>query len=276
MKLDDQLIVFLTALFDHKLYSDIYESLVIGFIAVLSIRPGAFKALGELLGGQRVLCEAAEITPKLSALIKMAQLLVAERALLAVKLDEADVPGVALKQMQDRFMCRSSRSPISWALKLRSYGKAIVDSTIALGEISWLDDNEMLSYKKMQLSMPGLRDLLISEVKTAQDELAKLLLVSTELGDRQSEVPWFNLRSLVDDPSEAAPGWNFVKHPKNTMLHNKERWILNRILKDSELRREFFENQSRAQWRLQAVAQYLQLVDAFLQRLLLLMHITGG
>jgi len=161
-RLDDQLILFLVSLFDHKLYGDIYESLVVGFIAAISIRQEALNESGGISGTQRILCEASETTPKLSALIKMAQLLIAERSLLAVKLDETDAPGKTLEEMQERFICHSSRSPISWALKLRSYGKAIIDSTTALGEISWSDNREILSYGQMQLPMAGLRDLLVA------------------------------------------------------------------------------------------------------------------
>jgi len=80
----------------------------------------------------------------------MGQLLVAERALLAVKLDEADFPAYALEEMQDRFIIKDSRSPISWSLKLRAYGKAVKDNTTSLGYIMWSDDNEILSYKIMR------------------------------------------------------------------------------------------------------------------------------
>ncbi|KAF4336645.1 telomere-associated helicase [Fusarium beomiforme] len=78
----------------------------------------------------------------------MGQLLVVEKALLAVELDEADFPAYALEEMQDRFMTKDSRPPISWSLKLRAYGKAIKDNTTSLGYIMWSDDNETLSYKK--------------------------------------------------------------------------------------------------------------------------------
>jgi hypothetical protein len=63
----------------------------------------------------------------------MRQLLVGERALLAVELDEVDIPARALEEMQDRFMTKESRSPISWSLKLRAYGKAIQDNTTSSG-----------------------------------------------------------------------------------------------------------------------------------------------
>ncbi|KAJ0125539.1 Uncharacterized protein HZ326_31358, partial [Fusarium oxysporum f. sp. albedinis] len=249
-RLDDKCLILMVSLLDHKLYGDVYDSIV-------------------------KLSEAAEFTPKLSALIKMGQLLVPERALLAVELDEADVPAHALEEMQDRFMTKDARSPISWSLKLRAYGKAVKDNTTSLGYFMWSDDNEILSYKKMRFSMTGLRDLVSAEVEAAQNQLADLLLVPPDT-ERKHIVPQVSLRSVVDDPSEGAPGWNFTCHPQNEVLHGHRRWILDRILKEAFLRRDFFDNESTGKWRLQTVGRYLTTVNAFLERLLLLVHITGG
>ncbi|SCO76826.1 uncharacterized protein FRV6_01038 [Fusarium oxysporum] len=104
--------------------------------------------------------------------------------------------------------------------------------------------------------MTGLRDLVAAE--------------------RKHIVPQFSLRSVVDDPSEGAPGWNFTCHPQNEVLHGHRRWICGRILKEAFLRWDFFEDESTGKWRLQTVGRYLSTVNAFLERLLLLVHITGG
>ncbi|RKK53181.1 hypothetical protein BFJ69_g17838 [Fusarium oxysporum] len=172
-------------------------------------------------------------------------------------------------------MTKESRSPISWSLKLRAYGKAIQDNTRSLGQIIWSDDNEILTYKNMRFSMTGLRDLLTAEVKAAQDNLAELLLVPPDT-ERQEIVPTISFRSLMDDPSDGRPGWSFLDHPGNKVLHGYQRWILNRVLKESFLRNDFFENARTAKWRLHAVTRYLSTANAFLERLLLLVHIAGG
>ncbi|RKK77507.1 hypothetical protein BFJ71_g16731 [Fusarium oxysporum] len=268
-RLDNKCLILMVSLLDHKLYGDVYDSIVVSFLAVMGIRQDVMSSNAQKLS------EAAEFTPKLSALIKMGQLLVAERALLAVELDEADVPAHALEEMQDRFMTKDARSPISWSLKLRAYGKAVKDNTTSLGYITWSDDNEILSYKKMRFSMTGLRDLVSAEVEAAQNQLADLLLVPPDT-ERKHIVPQVSLRSVVDDPSEGAPGWNFTCHPQNEVLHGHRRWILDRILKEAFLRRDFFDNESTGKWRLQTVGRYLSTVNAFLERLLLLVHITGG
>ncbi|KAJ4265120.1 hypothetical protein NW764_015764 [Fusarium oxysporum] len=158
-RLDDRCLILMVSLLDHKLYGDVYDSIVVSFLAVMGIRQDVTSS------NARKLSEAAEFTPKLSALIKMGQLLVAERALLAVELDEADFPAYALEEIQDRFITKDARSPISWSLKLRANGKAIKDNTTSLGHIMWSDDNEILSYKKKRFSMTGLRGLVSAEVE---------------------------------------------------------------------------------------------------------------
>jgi hypothetical protein len=138
-------------------------------------------------------------------LIKIGQLLIAERALLAVELDKADFPAYVLEEMQDRFIIKDSRSPISWSLKLRVYGKAIKDNTTSFRYIIWSDNNEILSYKKMHFLITGLHALVSVEVEAAQNQLADLLLVPPET-ERKYIVPQFSLRLVMDDPSEGAPG----------------------------------------------------------------------
>lgn len=106
-RLNDRCLILMVSLLDHKLYGDIYNSIIISFLAVIGIRQDMISSNAQKLS------EAAKFTPKLSALIKIGQLLIAERALLAVELDEADVPAHALEEMQDRFITKDARSPIS-------------------------------------------------------------------------------------------------------------------------------------------------------------------
>ncbi|KFY28547.1 hypothetical protein V491_00416 [Pseudogymnoascus sp. VKM F-3775] len=132
------------ALLDHRLMGDIYDSVVVGFLAVLGI-----DAARE--GFQ----EATTYTPHLSALIKISQMLVLQRAVIAAEEGETEYPAQMIETMQDRFMAYSSRSPINWAQKLRVYGKKIRDSTTSLGYIVWSDDGQKLNYKRLELRRLG-------------------------------------------------------------------------------------------------------------------------
>ncbi|KFY27816.1 hypothetical protein V493_03286 [Pseudogymnoascus sp. VKM F-4281 (FW-2241)] len=246
--LDQATLLLCIALLDHALYKDIYDSIIVGFLAVLGIRKdGCFS-------------EATTYTLYLSAFIKIAQLLVIQRSVLAVKLDEVDHVADILDVMQDRFMVYRTRSPMNWVQKLRTYGKKIQDTTTSLGHIIWTDDSEQLTYKDFQVTMTNLKTFVAKQVSIAQQQLHDLLLVHED-EDRGVVAPRFNLRSLKDDPSISELGWNFLKHAENSTLHGHEDWLLTRVS---------------AKWKKQVVHRYLKQVDSFLESLLLLVHITGG
>jgi len=101
--LDKATLLLCIALLDHALYKDIYDSVIVGFFAILKIRKdGCFS-------------EATNYTSHLFAFIKIAQLLIIQRSVLAVKLDEVDHATDILNVMQDRFMVYGTRSPMNWA-----------------------------------------------------------------------------------------------------------------------------------------------------------------
>jgi hypothetical protein len=265
-EIDRACLLLCIALLDQPLFGNIYDSVVIGFLAVLGINSeGSYH-------------EATAYTPHLSAFVKMAQLLVVQRAVLAVDEDEVDHAADILDAMQDRFMAYGTRSPMNWVLKLRAYGKKIQDTTTGLGHIIWSDDGEELSYKGLELTMTALRKFISHEVEIAQSQLHELLLVNPE-ENREDVVPALALRTLKDDPTVTKPGWSFLKDPRNTALHGHERWLLNRVANTDWLQEEFFAKSTSGKttkWSRKAAEHYLQQVDAFLHRCLLLVHIAAG
>jgi hypothetical protein len=102
LSLDQACLQFCITLLNHCLIGKIYNSIVLGFIAVLSInkRRDGFH-------------NACNFTSKLSAFIKMAQLLVLQQAVVAAECEETQFPSEALDEIQDRFMVLESRSPIN-------------------------------------------------------------------------------------------------------------------------------------------------------------------
>ena len=115
---------FCIALLDHKLRGNIYDSLIVSFLTVkgINVNTCCFQ-------------EPANYTSGLSALIKLAQYLIAHRSIIGAAEGEVDFPSELLDTMQDRFMVIGSRSPIEWALKLRRYGRSVRDTTTAHGMI---------------------------------------------------------------------------------------------------------------------------------------------
>jgi hypothetical protein len=109
---------------------DLFESVAVGFLAVLGID-----------SCKGILKDACNYTPCLSAFIKIAQMLVVQKAVIAARDSVVAQPADVLEEMRTRFLIHTTRSPFSWANRMRTYGKKVRDSTTCLGVISWLDDN---------------------------------------------------------------------------------------------------------------------------------------
>jgi hypothetical protein len=106
--LDYATIQLCIALLDHALYETVYDSIVVAFMAVLGIQaPGLAEDQGFTFR------DSIHHTPQLSAFIKIAQLLVIQRAVLAV--DWGEVPHLAdiLNILQERFMIYGTHSPVN-------------------------------------------------------------------------------------------------------------------------------------------------------------------
>jgi hypothetical protein len=120
--------------------------------------------------------------------------------------------------------------------------------------------------------MSQLRYFIRFQLNRAQGQLEEILLVHpTET--REQVVPPIALKDLKDNPAIIEPGWNFLQDPRNTALHGYERWLLNRVLEKDWLQDEFLKE---GKWRTAAIKQYRSRVNAFLEQLLLLAHITSG
>jgi len=113
-RLDNTCLEFCISLLDHILRGDLFESVVIGFFAA--------KGVNE---EKKILKEAYDYTPTLSAFIKVAQMLVIQRSVRAAEDGEVDYPGDLLDEMRDRFLLHGTHSPFNWALRLRAYGKKV-------------------------------------------------------------------------------------------------------------------------------------------------------
>ena len=206
-------------------------------------------------------------------------MLVIQRAVLAVEEGDADDPCDLLDSMRDRFLIHGSRSPFSWAQRLRTYGKRVRDSTTTLGYVMWSDDKETLTYKDMSLSIVAFKDFVSRQVRECQQKLEALFLLHEE-ESRDEIVPCFHLRDIKDNAAEGERGWNFLKDPRNRhVLPDGANWMLNRVLTNDFLRDEFLyadPKSLKATWVQRAVDQYTDRVTRFLTQLLLLIHLTSG
>jgi hypothetical protein len=99
-------------------------------------------------------------SPDLSKFVKMAQMLVVQRSVVAVEEGEVEYPSYMLDEMRDRFMVRGSWTAFDWACRLRSYAKKVVSNITSLGHIAWLEDGSLVTYKDIGFSMDVLRNFI--------------------------------------------------------------------------------------------------------------------
>ncbi|KAL5373648.1 hypothetical protein PMIN06_012450 [Paraphaeosphaeria minitans] len=229
-RLDRACLHFCISLLDHTLKGDLFESTAVRFLAALAVDPE-----------KKILRNASSFTTNLSAFVKTSQMLVIHMSVMMAEDGKIEHRADVLDEMRERFMIHGSLSPFNWVLRLRAYGKKIRNSSISLGYIYWSDDHERLTYKKLALSMAGLKRFVAVQVDLAQSDLEQLLLVH---GDEKGEdmIPTFELCDLKDDPTECAKGWTFWKGPRNKdLLPEGKRWMLDRVLNTDALRAEFME-----------------------------------
>lgn len=99
--------------------------------------------------------------------------------------DDAEPPesrhGVieAVAQMMDRFMVRSTNGPMQWMLDLRTYGLKIHCNTTSPGHVDW-NDNEVLTYKGIDMRMDAFRGLVGTLLQQAQKLMNETLLMGYE------------------------------------------------------------------------------------------------
>ncbi|THC87114.1 hypothetical protein EYZ11_013440 [Aspergillus tanneri] len=268
-ELDSACLALSIALLNHPLKGDLFESTVIGFLAALGVDPV-----------KRTFHEPYGYTSYLSGLVKMAQMLVVERAVQMADDGTVAHPADALDNMRERFLLHGVRAPFGWITRRRTYGKKVQNTTTSLGYIYWSDDEQTLSYRKLRLTMAGLRRFVRTEISLAQAALEQLFLLHEE-ESRAAVVPTLALHKLQDDPVNNQRGWNFLQDRRNRAVlpTTGERWLLDRVLAADWLREEFVQvraTDAEVVWKVPAVDRYLRQVDEFLQRLLVLIHITAG
>ena len=155
---DSSSLEFCISLLDHDLKGDLFESVVVSFLAVLGI---------DVEKG--ILKELYHYTPALSGFIKVAQMPVVQNAVEGAKDRLVSHLADLLDEMRMRFLMHGTRSPFSWASRLRVYGKKVRDSTTCLGYISWSDDGQSVTYKGVSgLTIDVFRKFVRDQVAAAQ------------------------------------------------------------------------------------------------------------
>jgi alkylated DNA repair dioxygenase AlkB len=153
-------------LIDHELKGDLFESVVVGFLAVSGID-----------AKKQIFKSPADFTPLLSGLIKIGQMLVMQRSVVAMDDGEITSPSEMLHQMHSRLLTGHSPSPLGWAIWLRAYGKKMKNVMTVAGHIRWSEDGSQVWYKEAtSFRMEHFKAFIHTQVKRVWDQLDELLI----------------------------------------------------------------------------------------------------
>lgn len=131
------------SLLDRDLKADLFDSVIVGFLAVLGIDPS-----------KRIFKEACHLTSSSpSGFFKIVTILIIRKAVIDGRDSEMSEPADLLDGTLDRFLIIGVRSPLRCVDQLRMYEKKIRNSTTCLGYVSWSHDSLSIFYK-------GIRDLI--------------------------------------------------------------------------------------------------------------------
>jgi hypothetical protein len=175
-------------------------------------------------------------------------------------------------EMMDRFMVRGSQSPMQWMLDLRMYGLKIHYNTTAVGHVGWKGGDELL-YKNVQFTMAEFRAMVHGLVMKAQGLTEELLYCGKEFrGEKMPAVQW---QCIHDDPSNQEAGFNFLHDQRTCMGVDGQKWLFDRIGRDSGIERTFIRPGSGLSVSKTGVEGWMRRVRQLQEKLLILMHITG-
>jgi superfamily II DNA helicase RecQ len=278
------------SLLNHPLQDNEYKSAIISGLAILGMKDD---------GGW---LNAEDYTPKYSAVIKLARLMVVQEAYERKKeamrrLQEDDneiTDAIAREQtvsyyhligkMVKRFMTMANGkrdpTPMQWIFQARSYGLKIRYTTTAEGCIQWIGDT--ILYQQIRFSMAEVRTMVHGLVREARELLFRdLMLVDMDSQGQveSTQVPGIDWDNMVDNPTENRVGWSFLDDERNRFEVDGKWWLYKRMFTEQRVRQRFTIEPSeggRPVIRKEIAAQYQRHVEQFLVLLLLLFHLCGG
>lgn len=210
----------------------------------------------------------ARYTPTISALIYLQRLLFLEYALPYQPYQHRGRSGPAqseylctLRQVQARYMCEGSATPLGELTSLLPYGREMLKTEQPSIFFRWSDDDQTVHFAEHSLHLDHYRQFAWSLLDTATDRCNELMF---------HWAPAISLEQARDVISNREPGYSFVQDPRNQMkgLYLQ---LFHRACAagpDSLIQGD--------QWHLWSVSRYLGLHESYLADLMLVMEIWCG
>jgi hypothetical protein len=246
------------AFVQQPLHESPYASALLSYVAARALkRDGSWKA-------------PSYMTSFLAGITYDIQLLLFAQARWAADQAGGEGFGTRLRQGCQRWLANDRATPSAEILSWRLYARKVASATLPTAYTSWSQDGETVTYRDSVLTMAEWRALIRGQVERAERLLRGPLLLG------QEKAPRPRARHLLDVETETRPGYSFTQDPRNGMgTHG--RWLLELLLREPGLAGNPMEVRGGAVvWRAGRVQDYLRQVTAFLEHLLLAMHLTGG
>ena len=187
--------------------------------------------------------------------------------------DNDQKPLDRLTILVDRFMIRGSHSPIHYILDLRAYGLKIARESTTIGQIDW--DRETIFYSGISFSMSDFRGFLHGLVHSTRTILYDEILFRSITKSRDiPEIPW---EKIHENPLDNTPFSNFLHNPQSDLdISRPQDWLFNRISLNIDLISRFEIPGEDFHWNLKRLETYFESISLFIEKLLILIHISGG
>ncbi|TKA55481.1 hypothetical protein B0A49_13343, partial [Cryomyces minteri] len=249
---------FCIALLDQRITQKEYDSALVCALAVLGVKEGGWKGPDQY-------------PPILSAMIKIARFVVVQQALELAGPFESDgldsdsdsdssVDTIRprkgclqfVTEMMDRFMVRGGHGAMQWMLDLRTYGLKIHYNTTSTGNVDWIGDQ--ILFKNMQFGMAEFRSMVHGLVAETRRMLMEDLLF-----DKQGK----------DDGV-------FLQDQRSQLPVNGQMWLFDRVGQDEATQATFIRPGTGMVADRKGIEGYMSQMVEYREKLLVLMHITGG
>ena len=262
-ELKDRLLEMWMLIISHDTGARRYQSPLLSFCAMLSVKPSTKGWL-----------EPGNFNSHLSAMIWVVQLLVFYDS--ARKEQQGQGQTLQLvKRRCERYLQQTVETPMREILRWRLLLFKISKESMGDHEVSWDESEQVLTYEDTELHMDQIPSLLATEYQDCH----RLLYDELMMGQRT--IGHMHSWALKDGPNTDTIDWNFIQHRDNVhLLREADTALLSAIDRSEQLSHVFLSSDTRAPngfvWRETALAAYDATVQRFLQRLCVLMHVSGG
>ncbi|TKA39473.1 hypothetical protein B0A49_14047 [Cryomyces minteri] len=124
----------------------------------------------------------------------------------------------------------------------------------------------------MQFGMAEFRSMVHGLVA----ETRRMLMEDLLFGKRGEDVPAVPWHTLRDNPVDNRPGWSFLQDQRSQLPVNGQMWLFDRVGQDEATQARFIRPGTGMVPDRKGIEGYMSQIVEYREKLLVLMHITGG